>query len=597
MLKRIKNYQIILVVGLILIVIFAVFSPCLKNNFVGWDDDQYVTDNIVIQNFSWPGVGEIFRSFFVGNYQPVTILSYFVEYKFFKLDSAGYHLTNLILYLLNCLLVFWLIYLLTRKISISSLTALLFGLHPLHVESVAWVSERKDVLYGLFFLTALVCYCYYLRKPKIRRYYYLTLILFILAILSKAMAITLPLVLFLFDYANNRKADKGMFIEKIPFFILSFIFGVVAVIAQYSIQAVRSENFTSFLPRITIPSYSIIFYLNKIFAPVNLSCLYPYSGIKDISPFLYSLVIFIILLVAVIISAKFTKKIVFGSAFFLIVILPVLQFVPIGGAIVADRYVYIASLGIFYILAEGVFWLFTKKTKHPRLLQCLILAILIAVISVLAALTWKRCHVWNNGISLWNDALSKYPDIITAHNNRGIDYLEQGDVAQAISNFDRIIENQPNFEEAYNNRGIAYKARGNIAQAISDYNKAIELKPSYAEAFDNRADAYLEQGNIAQAMADYSKAIEINPKFIAAYCSRGTVYSQQGNFTQAIADLSRAVDLNPSLAEAYNNRAIAYYLAKEYDLAWIDLHKAEKSGYKVNSDFLNALRKASGRDK
>ena len=625
------KFKTILLVSLILIITFTAFSPCLKNRFVNWDDDLYVTENTVIQNFSFHSVNHIFTSYFTGNYQPLTMLSYLFEYKFFKLDPFGYHLTNLILHLLNCFFVFWLIYMLTRRISVSSITTFLFGLHPLHVESVAWVSERKDLFYALFFLAATVCYCYYLQEQKIKRYYYLTLILFILALLSKSMAITLPLVLFLIDYLFHRKRDKSALIDKITFFILSFIFGTIAVTGQYSVGAVRSGSLFNFFNKIVIASYSVIFYLNKILVPIKLSCLYPYSGIRNIFPFLYSFFVFIILFTVVIVSSKYTRKIIFGSGFFLITLLPVLQFIPIGQTIVADRYLYIASIGIFYILAEGIFWLFTSKIKYFRFLQCLILVTLIAMISVLVSLTWKRCQVWKDGKSLWSDVLNKYPDYAGAYNNRAIIYKEQGNIQQALSDYNKAIKinfnyedayynrgnaycqqgnfikalfdyNEaikinPNYAEAYNNRAIIYKEQGNIKQAFSDYNKAIEINSNYFAAYNNRGITYYQQGNFIQAISDYNRAIEINPNYAVIYCNRGLAYVQQGNLTQAFSDYTKAIKISPNDAVAYNNRGFIYYTTKEYKKAWADMHRAEELGLAIMPGLLADLKKASGKDK
>jgi len=624
------NFKIILLISLILIVTFAAFYPCLNNRFGGWDDDLYITENIVIQDFSLSNVKKIFTSYFVSNYQPLTMLTYLIEYRLLKLDPRGYHLTNLILHLINCLAVFWLIYLLTQKISISSITTLLFGIHPMHVESVAWISERKDLLYALFFLAAIICYYYYLRERKIGRYYFVSLILFIASLLSKAMAITLPLVLFLIDYFTNRKIDRKMFIDKIPFFILSFIFGVVALIGQYCTAAVRSENLFNFFHKVIIASYSIIFYLIKILVPIKLSCLYPYSGLKDIFPYLFSLVAFIILFAIVIVSRKHTKKIIFGSAFFLIAILPILQFVPLGRIIVADRYIYIGSIGIFYILAEGIHWLFISKIKNFRLLQCFVLVILIVLTSILTALTWKRCQVWRDGISLWDNVLNNYPNVALAYNNRGDGYAEQGNIQQAISDFNKAIQIDPNYADAYYNRGNAYLDQGNIQPAIFNYDRAIEINPNYAKAYNRRGNAYLTQGNIQSAIFNYDRALEINPDYIDAYVRRGTIYSQRGNFIQAISDFSRAIQIKPNLVEAYNNRGIAYslqgnfiqaifdfnkviqikpsveaysnrgvfyFLIKEYDQAWKDVHKVEELGYVINPKFIIELKKASGREK
>jgi Tfp pilus assembly protein PilF len=554
-----KNFKIILLVGLILIITFAAFYPCLKNGFTNWDDDLYVTNNPVIKSFSPQNIKQVFTSFFVGNYQPVTMLSYLFEYQFIQLNPFGYHLTNLILHLLNCLLVFWLIYILTGSISVSWITAILFSLHPLHVESVAWVSERKDVLYALFFLAGIICYCYYLRAKRRGKYYFMSLILFIFSLLSKSMAMTLPLVLLLIDYLNNRKVNKRMFLDKVPFFILSFVFGALAVFGQYSGGFVRKSISSGAFSILTVPSYSILFYLNKIFLPVNLSCFYPQNWPGGMVSGLLYFCILMVLFFGVIFSGKYTKKIVFGSLFFLTVALPILQFIPIGETIVADRYVYLASIGVFYLFAEGYVWLYRKK-KPSRLQAGFLTLLFVLIVMILGALTQSRCRVWKDSVVLWNNALKDYPDAVTAYNNRGTELL----------------------------------ARKEYNLADADFTKAIKINPNYSKAYYNRGVVYYEQNNFSPALLDFNKAIEINPGYFDAYYNRGLTYYQQNNFTQAIADFNKAIEINPGSAGVYNNRGVVYFLEKEYALAWADVHKAGKLGYAVNPEFITELKKASG---
>ncbi|MCX5696304.1 MAG: tetratricopeptide repeat protein [Candidatus Omnitrophica bacterium] len=462
------------------------------------------------------------------------------------------------------------------------------------MESVAWISERKDVLYACFFLAALICYCYYLRKEKIGKYYYSSLILFIFSLLSKAMAITLPAVLLLIDYFLHRKRSKTALLDKIPFFILSFIFGIIAAIGQYSSGAVRQESLLNFVNKIAVSSYGIIFYLNKILVPIKLSCFYPYAGTKEISLFPYTFITVVILLAAVIISSKRTRKIIFGSFLFLITILPVLQFIPIGNIIVADRYIYISSLGIFYLISEGFIWLCALKTKHLYFLQSLMmLIILTGALGILATLTWKRCQVWNNSIVLWSDVLKNYPNEATAYKNRGVAYRDQGNFTQAISDYNRAIELNPNDADPYNNRGVVYRDQGNFTQAISDYNRAIELKPNYADAYYNRALAYQAQGSPAQAISNFSKAIKIDSHLVKAYNNRATAYVQEKNYELALSDLNKAIEITPNDGEVFYNRAVVRFLMKEYDKAWMDIHRAEELGEKVDPKLIELLRKAS----
>lgn len=344
-----KKLKIVILISLILIITFVAFLPSLKNGFVNWDDEIYVINNTAIKSLSVGNINKILTSFFVGNYQPLAILSYLLEYQFVKLNLFGYHLTNLILHLFNCLLVFWLIAMLSGRVSIALITSILFGVHPLLVESVAWISERKDVLYAVFFLGATICYLKYLREKQKLKYYLFSIFLFALSLLSKSMAITLPLVLLLIDYLLHRRHDKYMFIDKAPFFLLSLIFGIIAIYSQNSSEPSMQRGLYYLLTKFIILSYCIIFYLNKIFMPIRLSCLYPYYGLENILLPLFYPTMFIILLVAVIISCKYTKKFIFGSAFFLIIILPVLQFMPLGETIVADRYKYIINWDILHL--------------------------------------------------------------------------------------------------------------------------------------------------------------------------------------------------------------------------------------------------------
>jgi len=588
-----RNLKVILSIGLILIITFIAFFPCLKNGFINWDDDRYVTENTIVQNLSLESVRQVFASFFVGNYQPLTMLSYLIDYRFSKLNPLGYHLTNLILHLLNSLLVFWLIYILTRKISVSLITAVLFGIHPLHVESVAWISERKDLLYALFFLGAIISYLLYLKKENKQRYYYMSIFLFLLSLLSKSMAITLPLVLFLIDYFVKRKPNKTSLLDKIPFFILSFIFGIIAILGQVSSGAVRGEGIVSFLNKIAIAGYGIVFYINKLLLPVKLSCAYPYFEIKNIFLFLYPLIIFIIFLVAVILSTRYTKKFIFGGALFLITIMPVLQFIPIGETVVADRYIYIASIGIFYIVGEGIFWLFTNKIRHLRLAQAFTLILLVMIAVVLASLTWQRCQVWKDNIALWSDVLNKYPNVATAYNSRGAEYLVKKDYANAYADFMSTLNIDQKYYEAYFNLGSLYSSKGNYNEAAKFINKTLEINPTYLKAYDLLTAIYGRTGKHSEVIRICKRAIQIKHDYIPAYINLCSAYGNLGDFQEAIVYGEKAIAIDPKSALANMNLSIAYFYAKKYDLAIKHCDMAIALGHKVCPKFLEDLKKAS----
>ena len=568
-----------LLVCLLAALVFTAFLPSLKNNFVNWDDNFYVTDNRVIRSLSLENIKTIFTSFYNSNYQPISVLSYSLEYYFYGLRPSGYHLTNLILHLLNSMLVLWLIFILSDNLAVSFITAVLFALHPLSVESVAWISARKDLFYAFFFLSAAISYSYYVKKGRASKYYYLSLALFLLALLSKAAAVTLPLTLLLIDYFLYRKPGKDIFIEKIPFFVFSLMLGVACVFFR-SLNKHALHLSLSILDIFRFTGSSIVFYLDKIFRPVHLCCIY--SGFKEkIIPYLCS-----ILFIFLIFLNRRSRKIVFGTTLFLIGILPVMPL-----AILADRFVYVPSIGIFYLIGEGFVWLYKRPVNYVRTARIFLLAVLIVIIGALMPLTWKRCEIWKDGVSLWGDVLISHPESLRAHFNRGVAYADKGRYAEAIADFTKAIQLNPDVPDHYKVRGDAYRKIGKFEQAIADYNKVIELVPNNALTYFDRACAYDSKGDFNKAVHDYTMAIEIDPRnSIKAYNNRGSIYYLRGDFDLAIADYNKIIEMRPGFAKAYNDRAAAYLQKKEYDKSRRDVKKVEELGYEPDPELLNKLK-------
>ena len=569
---------------LILLIVFGAFSSCLKNGFVNWDDDNYIVNNTAISSVSTANLKNIFSSFFVGHYQPLTILSYALDYHFYKLNPYHYHLTNLILHLLNSLLVFYLIYLLSGNIIVSFITAILFGLHPLHVESVAWVSERKDVLYSFFFLLSCITYLYYLTKGNKHKYYILSLFLFLCSLLSKSIAVTLPLVILLLDYYLKRKPSKTLFLDKIPYFVLSIIFAIIAIFGVYLDNVVRSEPHFNLFSILSVASYAIIFYFGKLFLPIKLSCLYPYHNFEYNPTYLYSIIAVVLLGILIALSVKYTKKILFGTLFFLITLLPALQFIPNGEIIVADRYTYISSIGIFFIIATLIYWFYSKK------LEAFVLLLVILIISTLSIMTYNRCKVWKDGITLWSDALRIYPDSATAYNNRGAVFLGRKQYDKAYSDLNHALNIDPVCFEAYFNLGSLYNFQSNYNEAVRLLNKTLEINPRYLKAYNMLALSYGRMGEHYKVIEVCKKALEIDPRDIDAYINLCSAYGNLGKFQEAIAYGQQAVNIDPMSGAAHSNLAAAYFYAKEYDLAIKHCDKAIESGTRVDSRLLDDLK-------
>lgn len=562
----------IILLCLILAIIFVVFLPCLKNGFVNWDDDKYIINNPAIQSVSLANFKKIFTSFIIDNYHPVTIISYLFEYSFFKLNPLYYHLDNVFLHLLNCALVFWLFFILTRRAYISLAITFLFGIHPLQVESVAWISERKNLLYALFFLSSIICYIYYIQKKKALKYYCFSILLFILSLLSKAMALTFPLILLLIDYYFRRKPDKFILIEKIPYFILSLASAITMAVCIFVSGIFRTENPLTLFQILLLALYAIVFYLNKILLPVKLSCLYPYYSVANNPVYLYTFIISLALFAGAFIFCRRNKKIIFGGGFFLITILPVLQFMRTGAVIVTDRYNYIPALGIFYIIAVTLSWVYNNRFKKLAA-KWLFFTAAIFIIATLSLLTWNRCKVWKNSIVLWTDAINKYPGthIPIAYFNRGIAYAFSQKNDKAVIDFNKALMLY------YNKLGT----NQNYAQA---YKKLLTSGYGYAALYDFLAVKFAEIGRTQEAILLLNKAVQIDPSNIQTLYNLCSVYGNLKRYPEAIAIGRKVIELSPKSAQAHYNLSLAYFLDNQHTLACRHNKIAIELGFKPEND-------------
>jgi len=627
--SSVKKITLAASLSAVVLITAIAFYPSLNNGFPNWDDGAYLTENAAVRELSWQSIKTMFTSFYVACYLPLTILSYALEYHFFSLDPFAYHAFSLILHLGNCLLVFWFIFMLRANVTAAFITALLFGIHPLHVESVAWVSERKDVLCTLFFLAALISYQYYHRKAKSPALYSLALALFMCALLSKAMAITLPCVLLLCDYFNQRAWNRKLLWEKVPFFLLAAIFAAVALYAQHSLGGVRNQPSVSLLETMAIAGYGLVFYLAKILVPLNLSCLYPYPNMAQGLPvsFYAAAMLALVLLAAVAYAVRYARTISFGALFFLITIAPVLQLVPIGQAMAADRYTYIPAIGLLYLAAEGFARLWGSGGEAAQKRNRLLLPAAIFTCAMLCVLTWQRCLVWKDGVTLWNDVIRNYPLDPVAYHNRALAFKDAGDYERAIADFTTALSINPQFIDAYNNRGLAYKNKKEFKKALADFDTALSLSPRYAKAWCNRGLTCTVIGEYQRAIADLNQALALDPQFAIACYNRGNAYAAIAENDRAIADYTQALSIDPCYAEAYNNRAnlflkeklydraiadysqalkykpgfttarynraVAYYEKGDYKNSWAEVKALQTSGFPLKQEFLQLLKRAA----
>jgi len=553
--KWIPN-EIRLPILVILVITGIVFFPALSNSFTNWDDGLYVTQNPYIQGFSIENLKTIFTEPIANNYHPLTMISLTFNYIFGKLNPSGYHSTNLFLHLANTFFVFLFAYHLTdKRLWVGIITALFFGIHPMHVESVAWVSERKDVLYTFFFVSGLLSYLAYLKNEK-TKYLGVTLILCLLSLLSKPAAVVFPIVLLLVDYYKNREWSGKVFLEKIPFFALSIVFGVITLNIQSSTAIGEFSQF-SFIQRISFACYGIVAYLTKLVLPLNLSALYPYpvQSATESLPAIYMVTpIFVLGIIgAAIWGIRKHKWLTFGLLFFLVNIALVLQFVTVGNAIIADRYTYLSYVGIFLIIGIGVDTILQKPNFKKWRIPAL--GIIGALSIMYSALSFQRCAVWKNSITLWTDAIKKDNQNFLAFTKRGEHYYNNKDAKKALDNFDKAIAIQPNYALPYTYKGFIFLSTKNYDKALPSYTKAIELSPNNADFYNQRGRCYYETNEWAKAIEDYKQAITLNPNAYKAYNNRAIIYHRNQEYEKALADYDAALKINPNYPSATQNRA------------------------------------------
>ena len=611
-----KNKKFLLIA--ILLLTIMVYFPTFTSDFTNWDDGGYITENQLIHNLSFENVKTIFTEYFISNYHPLTLLSLSLDFQIAGQNPFVFHFVNVLLHLINIVLVFWMIFLileiigLSNKTEIALITAALFAVHTLHVESVSWISERKDLLYSMFFLASIIQYLKFVKSKKNKNYIF-SLLFFILSLLSKGMAVSLALSLIAIDLVLKRKIlSKKVLLEKIPYFILSLIFGIVALHAQQTGDAIADGSVFKFYERILFACYGFCQYHFKLLMPVNLSAIYPYPikiGGAIPAKFYFFLIIFIALSVGLILTIKRSHFGRFGILFFLANIIFVMQIIPVGSAMFADRYTYIPSIGYFFLVGF-FFHQINQKYRNFRKFGIAIISLYILILSVL---TFNRTKVWENSMTLWDDVLSKHteapiawinrgnakykikkyqsaikdynqalahkPDQAQAYLNRATARKETGDLIGAVKDYNKSLKLNPNQEKAYYNRGGAFLDLAKFSQALEDYNKAIELKPDYAQAYSNRANVYLNLQNLEAAMSDYDNAILLKPDYSEAYANRGIAFTIEGNDNAAISDFSKTIELNPKDGTAYFLRGMSKIKIGKKDDACKDYYKAQSLGF------------------
>ena len=589
----------------------AVYWQASQFDFVSIDDGVYVTENYHIQSGLSPdGLRWALSTTYAEFWHPLTWISLMLDYHLFGLNAGGYHMTNLILHMLSTLLLFRLFHRMTGAVWKSAFVAAFFALHPLHVESVAWVAERKDVLSGFLFMLTLCLYVYYTEKPVLKRYLSVCFF-FILALMSKSIVVTLPVLMILLDYwpLKRFQQQKNSLLywqlkEKWPLFMMAMIFAVITVHAQPSVI-----HFP-FSSRLLNAFVSFISYVEKTFLPYNMAVFYPFP--TELPVWLVirsSFLIITITLIAILMFQRLPSFFV-GWMWYTFSLLPVIGIIQVGNHAMADRYHYLPSIGIAIMLAWGIPFLMKKDAVRKKIvpLTGFIFLMLMAVIA------WKQCGYWKNNFELFNHAVLATRNNDLALNHRGVEYGKMGRYQLAKEDFRKVIIFNPNYEksyynlgkiyadqqqfhlalehyntaiklkpdyaDAYYNIGIVHFNLGQYQEAIDHYNKAIRLKPAYREAFNNRGAAFFKLDQYMLAIRDFTQAISIMPTYVDAYYNRGLVYRHIGRYKEAVEDFSNVILLKPDCVTAYYDRGDTYKKLGQPSKADEDIHKANELHHK-----------------
>ncbi|MFH1519966.1 MAG: tetratricopeptide repeat protein [Candidatus Omnitrophota bacterium] len=572
------RYSKFLQVFFIIFLCLIIYGPSLGNGFI-WDDDTHFYKNPLVQ--SNQGLKNIWFTHQTFQYYPLVFTAFWIEHKIWGFHPFGYHLVNLLFHILNALLLFWIV----RKLypRIAFVVALLFAIHPIQVETVAWITELKNLLVLAFFLLTILAYLRFDRTQK-RKHYLQTIALFICALLSKTIAVCFVAVPILYAWWKKGRVRRREVRLSIPFMLIGFIAAINGLYLElYQVRA-RDAWSLSFLERFVLSGRILLFYIYKLCLPFKFMFFYPRWTI-DAGQWWQWLFPFASMLLLVLL-VYYRRRIGRGAPtlflFYIISIFPVLGFINVYGmkfSFVADHFSYLSTPALLLLLCGGVVFLFDKlKQKLPLLtltrFRIFAQSILVIVIVSMGTKSMALTKSYKNDVILWEDLIRKNPKTWIAYNNLGTAYSDIGKKEEAARLFKKAIELNPDCIIAYYDLANLYKDSGKTEEAIILYKKVIKIKPDYIEAYNNLGNTYNDIGEHKTAITLYKKAIEINPSFAEAYYNLGNAYSNISDSKAAIASYRKAIEFNLNHADVHNNLGNIYSYIGEYKTAITSYKKA-----------------------
>jgi tetratricopeptide (TPR) repeat protein len=571
-----STWQVNLVLAAVLIAgCLVAYLPAMRAGFI-WDDDAYVTENPLLRVEN--GLQRIWFSLDQpSQYFPMTYTVFLFEYKMWKLNPFGYHLVNILIHIANALLL-WLV-LSKLRIGGAWLAAAIFALHPVNVESVAWITELKNTMMGLFSLLSVLAWWRFINqsrtKSKERLVYALSLVLFALALFSKTTACTVPVAMLLILWFKRIRIRGRNLRLMIPYVLLAIVTGIVTILWE-QVRGIGGEALElNYLERVLVAARALCFYIGKLILPIDLMFNYPLWNIDWTKAVDYSwaLVVFLAAAALWFFRSKIGRGPCTTAAYFAVTLAPVLGFVSIYThyySYVADHYVYMACIGPIALFAAIASSIRDKMHSTGRSVLSVCMA---AVLIIFGVLTWRQTHIYKDLETLWQDTLKKNPDSLLAEVNMGVLLQQRGDTEGALKRFYRALEILPDDEQAYYNIGNIYKSQGKLDEAVDCYKKALEILPDFIAARNNLANTLKMQGKMDEAVEQYKKVLQINPRDAQARYNLANTYLSLGRFDEAIDSYKRAIELAPQFTAAMTNLAIALESSGRVDEAVGEYHK------------------------
>jgi Flp pilus assembly protein TadD len=542
----------------------AVYAPVVHHEFVTWDDPQYLLGNPHVSGgLTGSGVRWAWTSGYASNWHPLTWWSHMLDVQMYGMSAGPHHVTSLLLHIVNTLLLFGLLHAMTGRLGPSAFVAALFAAHPLHVESVAWVSERKDVLSTLFWMLTVWAYLRYLRRPRLGRYALMAAV-FVLGLMAKPMLVTLPFVLLLLDVwplgrvtlawsTPQRSRVVELVREKLPLIALAAASSIITFVVQRQGGAVAASEALPLGDRVANALVSYMRYIGRMLWPARLAAVYPFSRPLPEWWVVGSLLGFLAMSIAAIRAGRRYPYVAVGWLWYVGTLVPVIGIIQVGSQAMADRYTYVPLVGLFIVVAWGAVDL-CARWPYRRQVLAVAAGLAIVVCSVQARV---QVEYWRNSLALWGHTVDVTRDNFIAQNGLGDALASQGRVDEAIAHLSEAVRINPDFPPAQNNLGVELKRQRHLGEAIDHYSQALRTKPDFAEAHNNLANALDEEGRTSEAITHYTEALRIRPDYAEAHNGLGVALAKEARLGEAVDHFSAAMRIKPDSVDAYNNLGIA----------------------------------------